>query len=80
MDFVRTFLSVDLKHMGTPRSLQGFCLSVVGGLLPYSLWNGYSSGKFRKNGKIFKDQVYERSIKQPEEGEFAKQSDCLCNF
>lgn len=49
-----------------------------GGSLPVSLWN--SQGKFRKNDKVFKDQVYEGSIKQPKGSDFEKQSGFLCNF
>lgn len=80
MDFVRTFLSVDLKHVGTPRSLQGFFLSVVGSSVPVSLWNGHSWGKFRKNDRVFKDQVYKRSTEQPKGSDSEKQSGCLYTF
>lgn len=53
---------------------------MVGDSLPVSLWNGHSQGEFRKNDKVFKDQVCERSIAQLKGSDFAKQSGCLGNF
>lgn len=55
MDLVRTFLSVDLKHVGTPRSLQGFYLSVMGVLClcPFGMGiHEANSGKMTEYLKI----------------------------
>lgn len=56
MDFVRTFLSVDLKYVGTPSSLWGCCLSVVGAFM--FVWSGHSWGKLKKSGRVLKNQTY----------------------
>lgn len=61
MDFVRTLLSVDLKYVGTPSSLWGCCLSVVGAFM--FVWSGHSWGKLKKSGRVLKNQTYETGTK-----------------
>lgn len=66
--FFQNFFASSLEYVGTPRSLQGCCPSVVGAFMPMFIWSWHSRGKFRKNVRVFKHQAYETGTEEPKRG------------